>query len=272
MANLKNVKIMFIDIDGTLTNDKKEITEYTKSIINKATKKGIYTIITSGRTNDYTVEKSKITKASKIVISNNGATIFDYKNDKKIYNSEFDIMLLEKIFDYAKNFEIECTFNSLYKRYRNNKLNILYAKDGVSINEISDIDDVVSQIVFDSYNYEEIKRMQKFIEELEEVEVNNICKTLQKNTKVIGEEYWFDTALKGNSKGKAIEKLLKILQIDKKDSICFGDEINDYKMFEAVGIKVAMKNGMNELKEKADFIALSNNEDGVARFIEENIL
>lgn len=272
MPDLKNIKIMFIDIDGTLANDEKEITEYTKTIIEKATKKGIYTIITSGRTNDYAVEKSKIVKASNIVISNNGATIFDYKNDKKIYNSEFENSFLEKILNYVKDFEVECTFNSIYKRYRNSKLNILYAKDAISINKISDIDDAVSQIVFDSHNYEQIKLIQNFIKGLEEVEINNICETLQSDIKVTGENYWFDTALKGNSKGKAIEKLLKILKIDKKDSICFGDQINDYTMFESVGIKVAMENGMNELKEKADFIALSNNEDGVAKFIEENIL
>lgn len=274
MPDLKNIKIMFIDIDGTLTNDEKEISEYTQSVINKAVENGIYVIITSGRTTDYVVSKSKLSKASNIVISNNGATIFDYNRNETIFNSKFSREILEKIFEFIKNLNVECTLNSTYKRYRTNKLGFSFSKNVILMNDISDIIDEVSQLVFDSYNYDDINAVKDFFEKMEKVEISNISENLQENIKVLEnqETYWFDLVLKGNNKGNAIENLLKYLNIDKKDSICFGDQINDCKMFEAVGIKVAMENGMKELKEKADFIALSNNEDGVAKFIEENIL
>ena len=118
MKNLKNIKVIFIDIDGTLTNDKNEITEYTKSVIKKAVSKGIYIIICSGRTNGYVVEKSRECNASNIVISSNGAMIFDYLNNKKIFESNFNMNILEKILNYAIKFKVEATFNSTYKRYR----------------------------------------------------------------------------------------------------------------------------------------------------------
>ena len=54
--------------------------------------------------------------------------------------------------------------------------------------------------------------------------------------------------------------------------MAFGDGANDLKMIRSVGIGVAMSNGIEEVKEAADYIALSNDEEGVARFIEEYVL
>lgn len=272
MKNLKNIKVIFIDIDGTLTNDKNEITEYTKSVIKKAVSKGIYIIICSGRTNGYVVEKSRECNASNIVISSNGAMIFDYLNNKKIFESNFNMNILEKILNYAIKFKVEATFNSTYKRYRTKMREKDYNKNIVKVNKVTDIDDIVSQIVLDSNEYKNIKDFQYFIETLNEVEICNVSENLQQNKININDDYWMDLVVRGNSKGNAIRKVLQILNIEKEDTICFGDQENDTPMFEAVGIKVAMENAVDNLKKKADFVTFSNNENGVAKFIEENIL
>ena len=68
------------------------------------------------------------------------------------------------------------------------------------------------------------------------------------------------------NKGDAVKLLLKKLNIDKKYSICFGDSINDFDMFDACGIKVAMGNALDSLKEKADYITESNDNDGITYF------
>lgn len=76
-----------------------------------------------------------------------------------------------------------------------------------------------------------------------------------------------------NSKGKAINILLKYLNINKDQTICFGDQMNDYPMFESCKYSVAMINGNEELKKKATFITeFTNDEDGVAHFIEKYII
>ena len=81
-----------------------------------------------------------------------------------------------------------------------------------------------------------------------------------------------DAINEGVSKGSAIEKLLEILKIDKKDSICFGDYINDLDMFDTCGYKVAMENACDEIKEKADYVTFSNNDNGVSYFIDKYLL
>ena len=78
---LDSIKIVFIDIDGTLVNDKKEITSFTKESIKKIIDKGIYVVLVSGRDIIHTIDKSKLSLASSIVIATNGSDIFDYAVD-----------------------------------------------------------------------------------------------------------------------------------------------------------------------------------------------
>ena len=72
-----------------------------------------------------------------------------------------------------------------------------------------------------------------------------------------------------SNKGIAVKKMLEILNIKKEEAIAIGDDNNDLSMFEQVGYKVAMGNAINIVKEKADEITLSNDEDGVAVFLEK---
>lgn len=77
-------KAIFIDIDGTLRNDKGQITNRTKEAIKNVTSKGIYVVICSGRPMHSTIEVSKESNASKYIICSNGAHIYDYKQEKNI--------------------------------------------------------------------------------------------------------------------------------------------------------------------------------------------
>ena len=74
-----------------------------------------------------------------------------------------------------------------------------------------------------------------------------------------------------SNKGKGIEQYCNIMNINKKDTIAIGDDMNDLSMFEQVGYKVAMENAIDIIKENADEITLSNDEDGVAVYLEKLI-
>ena len=90
---MNQIKCIVLDIDFTLTKSDGSISDYTKNIIKKAKEKGIYVILCSGRPNIYTVEKSKISNASPIVISDNGEMLFvdpffvDFDEHKKRFTS-----------------------------------------------------------------------------------------------------------------------------------------------------------------------------------------
>ncbi|MGI8419548.1 MAG: HAD family hydrolase [Candidatus Levyibacteriota bacterium] len=73
------------------------------------------------------------------------------------------------------------------------------------------------------------------------------------------------------TKKYALNQLLKILDCEKQDVIGVGDTDNDLPLFDSVGYKVAMENGTDTLKSKADRIAVSVDKDGLAKFIEETL-
>lgn len=78
-----------------------------------------------------------------------------------------------------------------------------------------------------------------------------------------------DIANIDSNKGNAVKKLLEILNIKKEETIAIGDDINDLSMFEQVGYKVAVDNAIDIVKENADEITLSNDEEGVAVFLDK---
>ena len=73
----------------------------------------------------------------------------------------------------------------------------------------------------------------------------------------------------GTDKGKALLKLGEMLGISREEIMACGDGMNDYEMLKTVGFAVAMKNACEEIKEIADYVTDSNDEDGVAKAIEK---
>ena len=100
-------KIIFIDIDGTLRNDKKEITERTKKAICEAKKKGIYVVICSGRPGKYVEEVSKEALASRYVIGCNGGEIYDYKEKKTIYVNALESEEVITLWHMAEKYDVQ---------------------------------------------------------------------------------------------------------------------------------------------------------------------
>ena len=87
MGNLKNIKAVFLDVDGTLTNGNKQITEATKIPIKAIKDKGIYIILCSGRSNRDVCKYSKELCASDYTISSNGAQIYNCKTNMNFYKN-----------------------------------------------------------------------------------------------------------------------------------------------------------------------------------------
>ena len=77
---------------------------------------------------------------------------------------------------------------------------------------------------------------------------------------------------KGLSKGASLLEIAKYYGIDQADIIAFGDELNDETMIEVAGTGVAMGNAVEKIKEIADYITLSNDEDGIADYLEKFVL
>jgi hypothetical protein len=267
-VEFKKIKCIILDIDNTLTNSARDITDYTKRTIKEVVEKGIYVVLCSGRPNHHTIAKSKLSNASPIVISDNGAIIYDYALEKTYYSVSIPKEMIYKLNDICLKNDINCVYDTVEDTYRYNKFppNAYYS---VEIDDLSKILDVVTQVVISHPNIDKIKQVAKVLSLDSGLIINNTNIHVSDYRKL----YFCDINDGSVSKGNAIKELMSILGISQEEIICFGDSVNDVSMFEACKYCIAMKNAVDELKDLAYAITeYDNDEDGAARFIKKYIL
>lgn len=262
-------KIIAVDIDGTLLNSKKEISPRTKKSLIGAQEKGNIVVIASGR--DFSGVKRyadilKLDIFDGLVSSNNGCLITNYKNGNLIVNHSLSIQEAKEILAFSK--DLNC--------------NPILFKDGKIISdidneivrytcEINKMDLVVSENIYDNLDFRpnnivfchiEPEVLTKVYEEINE-------KYSRDYSFVKSTIYHCEIMPKGINKGSSLIDIASYYKIDIENVIAFGDEGNDLDMIKKAGVGVAMGNAIDEVKEAADYITLSNDEDGIADYLEK---
>ena len=259
---MKEVKIVFIDLDGTIKNDNGKITDRDSKIIEKLKSIGLYIIFITGRNVDYTKRLAKQYNPSSYIICSNGAEIYNFKNDNIIYKSSISKENMEYLDNLINKYNLVYLTNSFNnRRYTNRKTGNIGKKVK---DKLSSIDEEIDQVVVQSFNIEDLKLFRKDISENQNLRIVNKSKNLEVKDKPL----FYDIVNAEVSKGEAVKILCDYLKINIEKTMCIGDSINDLDMFEVCNYKVAMNNADEKLKEIADYITLSNNEDGVGLVLE----
>lgn len=263
-------KIIFIDLDGTLCNSNSEITKETLEAIHKVQQAGNIIVISTGRRLNRIIPLIEKCKIYSYIIALNGAQIYDCNTGKMLLEEKIDFTTSNQIYQLSKKYpNVKISFHTGLLRYNNDPYpdDILLNDDSFKELEYKNI----SQIVF----YSELVSLIDLKIELEKSSniriVNQSRDLIYKDNSYFKNDSFIDIGTIDVSKGKAIEFLLNYLNITKDNAIAIGDGINDLSMFEAVGTRVAMENADAFLKEKADYITLSNDENGVAYYLEKLI-
>lgn len=257
---MDDVKIVFTDLDSTLTKEPGIIDIKNKTIFEKLKDIGIPVVINTGRALPYIIPICRQFETSNYVISSNGAEIYNIAASKIIYRSIISKENIKKLDEYIAKYNLFFTANGLTKRYTN-----MEGKVGVGKKEkLEDIDDDISQVVIESYSLDNMKYLRRDLETETDLQIINKSKHIVENKLL-----YYDIVNKEVSKGKALEILCDYLNIDKKRSMAIGDSGNDIEMLKAAGYKVAVANATDDLKEIADIITLSNKENGVELVLKE---
>lgn len=277
----KNIKLICIDMDGTLLNNNHEVSEKNKEILKKVHSKGINIALTTGRIFISARYYSDLIGINTPVIASNGAYIKNKYEDKAILEGSLNKEDAIEIYKIVKKHNLNITFNSwdtlireievpkshayyIMNKYlsEDKKVKFLITNDIIStINNFSE--SILKGIVIEEKDNKdnlwaakkEIK--EKFKDKLHVVSSGN------DNFEIM------DGSI---SKGSAVLHLAKTLNIDKEEIMCIGDSENDISMLKVAGFSVAMGNGNDLVKEIADFITDTNNNDGVAKAIEKYVL
>lgn len=267
-TNLK-YRAIALDLDGTLTNHEKKVTPITRETLIRAQQNGAHVILASGRPT-YGIapiaEVLEIEKYGGYILAYNGGKIIDWQTKDEIYSNHLPNDILPTLSGYAA---------------RNH-----YALLGYAGKEI------ITESPDDKYVHEESR-----INKMKIRKVDNLLNNLEPNpTKLLmtgdpemtakAEEelrslvgnkmdvfrsapFFIELVPKGIDKALSLRRLLDKINLTPTDMIAFGDGYNDLSMLRLAGIGVAMANAVPEVIAEADFVTLSNEEDGVAAAIEK---
>ena len=270
-------KMVVLDLDGTLLNDKKQISRRNAEVIKKVHKeKGVLFVIATGRDMNYAIKVVRELKdtINQYMIASNGAVIKDNIKDEYILKNYFDEIDAIKIIESSRKRHLGVLIYTHDEKLTEGKEQSKINREAKLLKDLkkyyleNEISTTLMVTLYGSQN--DLKGMKKEIElEFNELETTDICDFLFDMGKEVYQTKYIDVMRKGSSKSNAIKILADYLHIDKEEIVVMGDGANDFPMFEMSGYKVAMENGNEMLKEKADYITTTNNQDGVAKALEE---
>ncbi len=262
--NVKNTKIVFVDLDGTLKDSNKKISMRNKRIFEKLADIGIVVVFTTGRPLSYTISLSKQFSSSNYVISSNGAEIYNYSNGNVIYHNRLSRENINKLKELIKKYQLFFIANCLTQAYTNKTFDDPGKKIVHSVDEITDLN--ISQLIVESYDEEVMRLFKNDISGISGIKISN--KSRSSGASASDQILFYDITNSDVSKGNAVKILCDYLNIDIKKTMAIGDSDNDIEMLQTVNVKVAMNNATEALKKEANFITLSNDEEGVAVILE----
>ena len=241
-ATMFNYKgIIALDLDGTLLNSGKELSQTNKDTLAQAASAGWAIVPTTGRFYGAIPQIVRALPFIRYAITVNGAEVADVTNGEVIYKAEIPYMQAVDIMKFMDSYPL------IYDCYQAGEA-FMTADMKLHIDEMTE-----------EFHY---RKMLKDVAILEKYGVEDIVISVTaKNNAEINN-------IRAN-KGEALWALADYLGVPREKTVAFGDAANDISMIKAAGIGVVMANAGDDVKAVADYITLSNDEDGVAFAIRE---
>lgn len=265
-------EMIVLDLDGTLTNKEKVITPRTKEVLMKIQEQGKKVVLASGRPT-YGVmplaEELELERYGGYILSFNGGIILNCQKKEVVFDRQLPVESNRTIIELAKEHGVNIL------TYEGNEIitpdgDCPYVAKEAFINKLAvrQVDDFREYVTF---------QVPKFLmlddgDYLALVEPR-VKAALGKNFSVYRSEPFFLEILpKGIDKAQSLERLLEVVGLTKEQMIACGDGYNDLSMIRYAGLGVAMENAVLPVRQAADYVTLSNNDDGVAHAVEKFML
>lgn len=270
-------KLICLDMDGTLLNDNKEISNKNKEAIKMANEKGVKIAICTGRLFTSAKYYAHLLGVEAPVIASNGAYIREKDREEVIYQSALNEEDCMNILSVIKKYNFTIYYNTFDtivsqkpfpKGYTYLEMNEDLPEDmKIRLHVNSNLEEEfkkrngeILKCICISKDYEALAEAKNEIIKLNKFEV---VSSLKDN---------FEIMNKNVSKGQAADVLAGFYGFDRSEVICMGDGENDLSMINFAGLGVAMGNAPDYVKKFANYITDTNNNDGVAKVIEKFVL
>lgn len=278
---MKGIKLIGLDLDGTLLNEKKELSKGNRQAIERAASQGVIIVPATGRPL-VGLQPCVLSLPIKYALTANGAAIYEITTKKRIYEVCISRERTMAILSMLREYDVmeDCFIDGRG-----------YGEEGkLSQSDLYAMPEIVRAYI--KATRTQVKSLPEYIREnnsmVEKITVNfrekdGILLWEKEILERLSKEFPDCAVVKGiptnleitdakATKGNAILKLGELLGISREEIMVCGDSQNDMEMIRAAGLGVAMGNAIPEVKKAADYITLSNEEDGVAKAIQKFVI
>lgn len=263
------IRLIALDLDGTLLTDDKSILPDTAKALEKAQARGIYVVPATGRPFSGIPENVLELTGLQYLIASNGAVTYDLKKGtvlrKELLSQEqvhraFSLLdrpeVLVEVFIDGRGYHEEATGRSLMAQFRGTPMeNYLAGSRTIVEDLLGFVFSHESEVENISVLYPDTTHLEQSLTELSTLTDVSIVRSTPRVLEI---------GAQNADKGKALTALAQSLGLQKEELIVFGDSNNDFGLFEVAGLAVAMENATPELKALSHQITKSNEEDGIA--------
>ena len=261
--NMQNIKLIAVDMDGTLLTDDKTITEKNKAAIQAADQAGIKVIIATGRMFEASVFYAQELHMNVPMVCFNGGQIRECLSGKVLQEQVMDPVLAQEILQYCHRVnlhtQIYCNGNVYTDKLDDNSR--WYAK--IIRRPVIEIGADLWEKQHHTYKILAITKTEDFAEQW----LNLARKFDGKVDITTSNTNFLEILIPGVNKWDAVKNLAAQYNIQPNEIMCIGDSSNDLPMVANAGIGVAMGNATEDVKKAAKKIVADNNHDGVAEAI-----
>ena len=256
------IKLIATDLDGTLLNNNKEISKFNQEILKTLINDyNVQLILSSGRPYEGVKSYNKLLENNNYSIIFNGASIVD-NNGNVIYKQTVEENDAKTIIKLSEKYDV-CVHV-----YDNGKY--IVSKEDFPIKSYVQKEQTIAPII--GLEHIETYRFDKMLILGKRDILNELYKEISENTDVhssFSGDLSLEITSKIGNKGKSLEWICHNKGINPNNIIAFGDNFNDIEMIEYAGIGVAMDNSEEIVKQKANYTTLSNEDDGVGKFLKD---
>ena len=271
------IKMAGFDLDGTLLTDRKELTSRTRKALEKAIQKGVIVLVATGRPWMGVPEELQNLQGMRYALTSNGARVIDTGRNKVLFEHLLEPGPAKKALEICGKYD---TLQEIYfdgqgyaqsekmkyvERYHRNPSMWEYTRK-----TRIPVEDLYSLLEQENRGLDKVQALFADMDERrrawEEL-------SMEEDLELVGSlGYNIEINARGVNKGTALVELGRMLGIKREEIMACGDGDNDTAMLREVGFGVAMGNAEEEIKQAADYVTLTNEDEGVAYAIEKFIL
>lgn len=285
-----NIKLIAMDMDGTLLKCNNKISSKTKEILLRVQEKGIRLALASGRSYCKLMEYAKELQMDVYggyLIEVNGMAIYDVKEQKRYIRKRMPREDAQQIFRYFQQFKVEIIGHLDDGMYDYNPKEILEEKKQYILEHHLPEDMPYTggafAFVYDNRkgypNIHYIQSSEEILSDVNKISVTYHPEVMEKISETAAKDLkdkywvgrttkkWLEIMIKDVTKASGLNELCEKLGISLENVMAFGDGENDIEMLKECGIGIAMANALPIVKEIADDVTLSNEKDGIEQAI-----